>query len=255
MIDFRITSVDVDSKKKTVNITTTLNVDDNSINDATVQILGPDGLAPINCRYTVNDCNISVELIDWPMVNKNYSIRINGIEDIFQNKLVQPIKKRIVFQSDIDSTVNILSPVEFETLTELEIKIEEILTNVDKEPVGEYRIDISTDQAFYNIVRSFTTTKNEVLLTDLPEDQYFIRARCETESNVGLYCDLLTFKVESSEASIGSPGNIYDPIIELDIELLNKLSNGVTSKTLIFEFDHEIDKDSLSDIFIIRRDV
>lgn len=258
MIDFRIIGIDVIPKTKTVIITTTLNVDKRSVNDETVQVLRSD-LTSVPCTYKVEQDKIYVELLEYPKYNSPYSVKICDLVDIIGNKLVQGARKKIVFKSNIHSTVKILNPIDFESIDELQIIIEEILRNETDKPIGEYRIDISTDQAFYYIERSFLSSKTSFTIDGLLPNQYFLRARCENETDNGNYSDVITFVIKESNDNLDDNQNNDNesdfPIIEEDIHILQYPSSGINTDTILIEFDTPIDPKSLSDISIIRRDV
>lgn len=191
--DFCITSIYTDLSLKQVIIETNFKVEENTVNLETVQLVNYDSGSLENYKLQVKEKNIVLILNEWPSQDIQYLIKVTDIKDMLGRSMNSPVSKKIVFVSDIKSKVDIVKPVNNEALTTKIIEIE-INAISEEEQVLNYRYEISSDVAFFNMI-NVVETKDLKTKIELSDGQYYLRARAQGEKDYGDWSEVVTFTV------------------------------------------------------------
>jgi hypothetical protein len=263
--DFRITAVSTDIRTKSILLNTNFDIDPATVNDATVQVY--DRVSSIESEIkaeVVNGKDILITFKEWPKPNVEYMIRVSDLKTVLGEPLVSGLRRKIVFESSICSRLAIISPAYNEVITNLKVVWKEVLAESTDTLVGSYYLEISTENAFHNLVRdTIVTSSTELDIRDIPNGQYYVRGRVQKDNEYSLWSDVITFLVGDESAN---PDPIYDPedgeplpsdddmpIYNPDIQIVSVSEDGITPESIMIEFDCDIDPASIVDIILIRR--
>lgn len=242
-----------DIRNKTLILEFTMDIDPDTLSDDTVDIFE---------RATRNNPEYTLELIpkgiivtfqDWPVPNSEYILRIQNLKSVTGLDLSAGIKRPFAFVSNVLSTVEITYPAFDEQIKDL--KMEWIEKAVDNNPVNSYYIEISTENAFHNMVLKTSVLNRQFIdLKELTDGQYYARVRAQLDDGTyGYWSNLVTFIVAETEVI---PGPIYeDSIFADDLNIVSVPEDGKTPTSFIIEFDGEIDVNSVANIIVMRRDI
>lgn len=245
--EFMILSLETDLIEKKFIVTTNNIIDPNSIDDIVIQVYERGTKSPVMFDLEILGEKLEVTLKDWPVPNSSYVLYIKTLKNVLGQELKSGIKRKMEFPSCITKMARIESPAMHQVLKELLIKTAVYDTveqaDTDEASINEVvHIQISTDNAFYNIVRDTTTQDSEILLTDIANEQYFIRARVESivddKFQYGKWCDTITFTygkecacIEEEDADLPYLPEYDDmiPVIEEETEFTFVLMNAINT--------------------------
>jgi hypothetical protein len=260
--DFSITAISTDLKTKSIIIGATFDIDPTTVNDANIQLVDIVNKNSADISFEIVPKGLVISLKDWPIPNKNYALKVQNLTSVIGEKLVSGISRKVIFDSTICSTIEITYPAFDEEISDLKVSWKEIPKSDTSVPIGSYYIEISTDNAFINIVRGLEIVdRTEIDLLDLKAGQYYLRGRVQKDNEYGLWCETITFIVKEDSTSIPDSGqNNTDPeedeeIYTPPIEVVSTPEQGETPSSIIIEFDCSIDPDSVGDILIMRRSI
>lgn len=253
--EFTINEIVAEMQTKTISINFAYDIDPASINESTIQLKKRGTTELVDYQAKVEGRVVKLVLINWPDPNQEYILRIEKLKNILGIELTNAVKKRIIFESSICSTINILSPSFNEKINDIYIKWEEVLQNPNQELINSYLIEISTEANFYNIVKSsYVQNKTEITFDSLELGQYFLRARVQKDESYGFWSETISFIVGEKKINNQSIDSI-EPIYIKPIQLTCLPNNGETPESFIFEFDTPINSDFLDNIIVIRKDI
>lgn len=261
--DFRVSAIDVDLKNKSVTIACTMDIDPDTINDANVRLYSKTSRNDIEYVPKLNGKILTLELIDWPEPNLDYIIVIQQLKSVLGDDLVSGVRRKIIFESSICSKLEITYPAYDEVITDLKVAWKEILASEEHEYFNSYYIEISTENAFHNVLKKVEVSdRNEIDLSELLNGQYYVRGRVQKDNEYGSWSEIITFIIGDKAAK---PGPIFDSgeedqeedeeIYTPEVKILTVPSNGETPESILIEFDCEIDPDYIEDIIVIRRSI
>ena len=259
--EFSILTLETILPEKKIVVTTNNAIDPNSVVDEFLEIYERESKAHVSFDVTIEGESLIVELKKWPVPNSSYIFYLKSLKNVLGQDVKSGIKRRIEFKSCITSEVEILSPSMHEKVKELTIKTKTIVnSDIEAEYDESTKIQLSTDNAFYNISKETTTKEDEIALTKIKSGQYFMRARKEAmidgQFQYGKWSDVVTFfygnevsaDIELEEEPSYTPD--YDdmtPIIEDeldDLEFEISCKNGQTPDKLFLIASKPIDEDS-----------
>lgn len=269
--EFSVISIEPLMAKKQIVITTNkeLNILDFD-NKTIIEIYERDTKTPVTFTTDIKDEVLTITLNDWPLPNSEYILSVKNLLSITDETLESNIKRKIVFKSDITSTINIISPCMNELIENLNINFEEI--NKEKEKlINSYYVEIATDNAFINrIIKSAINTTN-ITFTTKYLGQMFLRVRAQDNINgvYGPWSEVISFrykkedyddsdiKDEIQDDPIDDDSQEDEPIVDLEeFKIVKELEQGVTpSNSLLIEFSKEVDSSTLDNIVILKRRV
>lgn len=259
--DFRITTIQTDTKNKMITITANFDIDPDTVNDANVQVYQKTSRNFIGYDITVAGKVVTLNLIDWPEPNLEYVIVVQKLKSILGDELASGIRRKIIFESSITAKLEIIEPNFDEVVTELKLKVKEILASEDDVYTNLYYIELATDAYFHDIKKKLDINKTELIIGDLSKGQYFIRGRVQSGEEYGIWSETGTFilgQIASDTEPIFDNGNNEDSDDEIftpEIKVVSTPSNGDTPSSLLIEFDCEIDSDFIDNIILIRRTI
>ena len=230
--DFCITSIFTDLSLRKVVIETNFKVDERTVNLETVQFVSCKSGLLENYKLQVEDKNIVLTLNEWPSLEEEYMIKITDIKDLLDRSLNSPVSKKIVFVTDIKSKVKVVKPVDNETLTTNTIEIE-IKAISEEEQDLNYRFEISSDVAFFNIVET-VVTKELATKVSLKDGQYYLRTRAENEKDCGDWSEVINFLVVANatcECKDKNDDFLDDVLISSDFFMEEKKAPIIIEKT------------------------
>lgn len=272
---FCITDIVPDLKTKTIVILTNFKVDASTINLNTVSLYdysaGSNQLA--NYSLQVDGKAIGIVLDDFPPPNTKYYLKVTDIYDALNRKINYSYNDYVEFTNDVITHIDIIAPAYRETFTQniidIKLKIKDPLNE------GSYKIQISSDNAFfktlstiiYNISESKLTNDSDVIT--ITEDnsnnteinfkanidyngQLFIRARAEKATNeVGAWSDLRAFtmhtiSIDSIDTTFLEPSlttfDLFEDELNLEPLAISNKSNIINTSDVAFymEFNKAI---------------
>ena len=218
---FCITNVKPDLKTKTIVITTNFKIDASTVNFKTVSLYHyeEDGSQLAEYSLSVDNKSICIILNDYPPTETRFFLKVTDIYDALNRKINYNYGNYVIFTNDVITDMTVLSPGYRETFTENIIKVR--LGIKDALESGFYRIQISSDNAFFKIISTVTynaTSKklessgDELTISDnnLSENeitfsatvgyngQLFIRARAEkSETELGRWSEVVPFTINT----------------------------------------------------------
>lgn len=265
--EFSILTIETILAEKKIIITANQDIDVNSLDDTVITIFERETKSPVMFESEANSKVITATLKEWPIPNSEYIVLIKDLKSVTGDLLASGVKKRVAFDSQIESIAKITTPVMHEKVTELKIEIQEDLVNPTANLINSFYIELSTDNAFINIVaKTSILSRNTITLNEVIDGQYFLRVRVQNETNGTIqysrWSDTTTFVFgnENENPIIidpTDPTNTDGPIIDIDedLEIITSPQNGITPSSILLEFNYPIDETSLGKIVIIRRDV
>ena len=211
----------------------------------------------------------------------------NTILDLEGKPLDKSLFRNVIFKSTVTSNIKLLSPTNFEIISDKTFRWEE----VGEEKFNFYRLQISTDTNFYNVIVDVTiSNKNEITLgNEVLPGQYFYRIRAEESEEIGRWSETRTFLIKESEETPeevpteeSDKTNTNDDISEEDphtdepitlhddetgiviedlinedkkspINIIDYPKSGETPSSFSFMFDQNIDPESIK-VSVIRSD-
>lgn len=253
--DFSVVATQADSINKSILISFSLDVDKDTVNESTFQLLDRTSKSELECTYSIKGKEVLMILSDWPNTNAEYILRIQQVKSIIGQELSSGIRKKVVFESSIRATVEIVYPSFNEILNNLKISWRELPMPSTDALVNSFLIEISDDTAFNNVPRRLSVMdRTEIDIVDLPAKQYFTRIRVEKDGQYGLWSEVISFVIKESDGSSSSE-NPDEPIYVPDIELTYMPENGITPDSIMIGFNQPIDSDSLEGIKILRKGI
>lgn len=255
--EFRINTIATDLRNKTITVDFAFDVDIETINDDTIQIIHRDTRELMEYTFEANCRTVTITLCSWPLPNQEYILKIDNLKNVVGETLTAGIRKKIAFESSVCSTVQITQPAYNEVVDTTQIAWVENLADTSHEYVNSYYVEISTENNFHNLIQHTNVIgRQAVQFPDLAKGQYFVRCRAQQDEQYGYWSETISFIVDE-EPSV--PDSVFEdddePIFLEDIQLIASPENGVTPETILIEFDCEIDSDFLDNIVVIRKEI
>lgn len=264
--EFTIQTVETDLINKRIIVTTGMNIDPNSINEIEATLYERESKVPITLIPNIQNNILELTLAEWPKINTAYIFTLKPLRNVLKELSRSGVKRKIEFPSSITKQVNIISPLMHEAINSLDIKFDIIdsMDNVDELDNESVYIQVSTDNAFINVVNDISVSnKNEIRLHLNKSSQYFMRARVQSETEVGPWSKTITFvygqpkidEIKESEPDYipEYEDNIMIPEIDdiADFELTCLSEQGTTPEQIIFTANKQLDEDNFSQNQII----
>lgn len=259
--EFNVLSISTSLLEKKVTLEFSLDVNEDTVTLDSLVLVEKATSDLVDFRFNVNRNVVELELVDWPIPNTEYLIKVQkGITSIVDDELPDSLQRNVVFPSEITSVAEVTSPADFEEITELVVSWKETQAITSENLVRSYYLEIATENAFYNVVRrTEVQDRDSITLSGLPVGQYYVRVRVQRDGQYGPWSDVVTFVV-SEENSV--PGPVYDedeeddgPIYEEELIVVSAPANGETPNSFLIELDEDIDVDSIQEIVVIRRSI
>ena len=262
---FSLLGIDTDIRNGQIILEFNNALDDNKKDEIAINIYERYNKINIIFDYIINQNKLIISLIDDPVPNTDYIVKIKNIKSILDESLPAAINTKFNFKSNVISTLKILSPIQFQEVDKLEIDLEEV-ANKNEDYINSYFVQISTDTSFNNIINSFITKDLRTSIYLKNPGQYFIRARIQQdESNYSKWTETVTFiktgiiennNIEEPDKSVEVDfGEDDEPIIDFDDEfdLEEYPQQGVTpEESLLLFFNRDIDDMSVDKILVIK---
>lgn len=255
--EFTVQNISTNTKEKTIFVEFSMDVQENSIDDSTIQLVDKSTKEIKNYRILVSGKTATLILNEWPAPNAEYIINISDILNVLGESLVRSERKKITFESAILSDIVITYPADNEIVNAILVKWTESTIN-GSEAINSFYLEISSEASFYNVLSSTLVTDSaQVEMPKLDNGQYFIRCRAQKEDSYGEWSETVTFLMGDSHTdpeSTYSEGDLEDAVFIDELKIISTPDNGKTPVSFIIEFNGDIDLESLSNITIIRRD-
>lgn len=255
--EFCVTSIFTDLSQRKIVIETNFKIDPASVNNENVKLVNTENGVQQNYRLTVEEKNVILIFNEWPSLSTTYFLIISNLVDVLKRTLNSSVSKEIVFVSDVKEKVQIVKPVHNEALIINPIEIEIDAISDEKEEGINYRFEISSDVAFFNIVNSVVSNETKINVK-LDDGQYYLRARAEKENEWGDWSDFISFVVVTSvSCEEHSPKNsefIDDILISneffmdeiIETQIIEQTPNGTTDSEFYIVLNKNIDLDSIT---------
>ena len=261
--EFSFTSITTSAIDKSIIVFMTAEVEPQSVSTDSIRLLDCSTNHFVLITYEFVKDKIIITLPTYPIPNSRYKLCIQGIEDIVGNKLERGIEYELQFASCVKSNATVVSPVHGEKISTISVELAESLNPgvAATEPlVGSYYIEIATDNLFYNII--FTSNligENKIILKDLHNGQYYLRARVQNDGDYSLWSDVITFVFEQRESTQlpgddnASNGTDDDIVFHKPLSIIGVPKDGDDASSFYIELDAPIDPDTLDNITVYRR--
>lgn len=197
--EFSIESVLTVLPLKKVIIKTNFTIDERTVNNSTVKLLRVSDATLEEYKISVSENTIELVLNnDLSDENTELMLIIRKIKDKLGRNLSASFNKKISFQPAYKKIFKITSPSEGTTLRSLDVDIKFKAASEEIED-SKYRVEVSSDMAFFNVTNSVLVDLNETRVTIPKDGQYYLRVRAESEDGelFGLWSDVLTFNVST----------------------------------------------------------
>lgn len=241
---FNVTHVTTDFTNKLVNIKFNFSVDSSTVNKKSVNIIDTSSGLPVTYKLNVKEDVVTIILKDWPVLNLEYVINIDGVKDKLNRELNHSLSKVVIFKSDTKLKTIITCPNNNEAVQKLhnliyfsikaigedgkdivnpmpEINIPELPTGNDLEAMLEdeseviYHFEFASDIAFFDVVKDYKSKYSDGNI-ELDNGQYYMRARViENETDISDWSEVITFTVV--------PDKCEDLLTEEDNKYINDL--------------------------------
>lgn len=247
--EFNVVGVSAQLSKKVIDVEFTLAIDPASVNLDTLILTEEVTNNIVDYVLSVKKNVARLTLRDWPKTNINYILTVQpGIQSIVEDPLVKASKRKIMFKSEVTSTIQITSPSNHEEINEITVSLREL--NDNETETNEYKIEISDDTAFHNVVKSSKLfDKTSITLNGLEEGQYFVRSRAERGDEYGAWSESIAFLYKRKA--------VKKPVVEIDngMSIIDQPESGITPSSFIIEFDSNIDPETIAGISLARRKI
>ena len=155
---FSIVTMESVMANKQIIVHANADINVNSIKDAIIEVYQRGSKENVTFTVEVKNKLLIITFRDWPTPNAEYIVSISKLKSVTDEDLDSSVKKKIVFKSDIVSTVEIVNPTMHEALEELNIQLRE---NAEKDTdlIGSYYVEVATDNTFYDtVIKTFIPT-------------------------------------------------------------------------------------------------
>lgn len=201
--EFALVDLEVNPTEKTVKFFFTSNVDPDTINPKTLNMVHGESQEIYRLKYTVSKKVVIVRVLDDIVPNEEYRFNINKtIKDIAGIPLQSSLIRNVFFNTKIYSNTKILSPANHELITgPITVEWQEILKDKRRKAILQYRLQISTDVVFNKIILDTTISNKQTLTIPAFENplQYFARIRVESDGEFGKWSETVTFTYDNAE--------------------------------------------------------
>lgn len=267
--EFSILSIEAIIQDRQIIVTANKAINPNNT-DIVVELYERSSRTPVLIDSAIDGDKLIITLKDWPVPNVDYILGITGITSVTDETLDSNIKKRLKFTSSVMSTVKIVSPVIFEEINSLDIKLVEEASSIS-DLLNSFYVEIATDNAFYNIVNKANLIRDNITLSLKADGEYYIRARVQQDdSNYSIWSDTIPFVYGKPTDSAPLEGDDDNPAdIQVDVDdgepevdvsgplfIVDLPEQGVTPEEgLLIAFSNYLDDMSIDNIIITRKDV
>ena len=203
-----------DLKKKSIELSFSLDVDEDTVNGDTIYLLHhkTQGIVPLS--YEVDEKKIIVTIKSDIRPNEKYYLNITNELKTITDEPFEPVKGlTVTFNGSVVSDVEIVSPKDFEVVDgDIFIRWHESGEKLEH----MYELEIAGDNAFGNIVYHATVpSTNEIAQYKVPAlkdyGQYYIRIRAISSEDNGSWSRTATFTYKDPEADKKVPNPQPDP--------------------------------------------
>lgn len=262
--EFTINTIETDLINKKIIITTNMNLDVNSIEEIDATLYHRESKQPISLIPAINNNILELTLTEWPILNTPYIFTLKPIKNVLKELSRSGIKRKIEFNSNITKQVKILSPIMHEAINSLNIKLD-IFDNTNLDLNSNLNesifIEVATDTSFINITNHINIpdlNQKEIKVALKESNQYFIRARVQSDKEIGLWSKTITFIYGNSiieDIKESEPDYIpdyedmnlipdIDEIVDFEINLLAE--QGTTPEQIILIANKDLNEDDFS---------
>lgn len=267
---FTVTELRIDEANHCVIATFSHDLEEKSINKTSVYITesSSEEQPILNTTYAVEGQVVKIFYPDFK-VNTQYTFYANNrVKSVTDMSLEIEYIRAFTIRSSVDSSIAIISPADYEEITEsVPVKLQESPGKSGK-TVGKFRLQIATDVIFQDLVYDSVLEKSELSInkgTLKQNGQYYLRARAERTVVVhGNWSDIVTFtinyqseqrKEDPEESEKPDSTSQEEPTFIDDLELVAYPENGVTPSSFIFEFNSDLDPNIFKpeNVMIIKR--
>lgn len=203
-----------DLKKKTIELSFSLDVDEDTVNGDTIYLLHykTQGIVPLS--YEVDEKKVIATVKSDIHPNEKYYLSITNELKTITDDPFEPVKGlTVTFNGSVVSNVEIVSPKDFEAIDgDILIRWHESGEKLEH----MYELEIAGDNAFGNIVYHTTVpSTNEIAQYKVPAlkeyGQYYIRIRAISSEDNGSWSRIATFTYRDPEADKKVPNPQPEP--------------------------------------------
>lgn len=260
--EFIIQTVETDLINKKIIVTTSMDIDPNSIDEIEASLYDRETREPISLVTEIKGNVLEFTLMEWPKPNNSYIFNLKPIRNILRELSRSGIKRKIEFKSSITKQVEILSPLMHEAINSLNVKFKtfddtEVENEIENECVF---IEVSTDNVFASVTNHISVTdRDEVRIHLNKSAQYFMRARVQSDTECGPWSKIITFvygqpKIDDIQESepdyIPEYEDMVDMTPEIDdianFEITCLTEQGTTPEQIILLGNKDFDEDDFS---------
>lgn len=253
-----------DTANRTIQIVASGDIDSNSVTKDSVLLSDEQNDRIADYTLRVDGSVIFLTLVDWPRPNLPYRLVIQkGVTSVVGEPLAINFSRSVIFESQIISTVSILTPSNYEKVNELNVSWEE-----KNAAVGSYRLQVAKENVFATPeIDTLISGRNSITLITPTTGQHYLRMRVETADQYGAWSDISSFLIaepvqpdapvdttlEDSPTVVinDEPLDAPSVVTEMIPELMPE--NGETPLTFIFQFPADLDPTAITKVTVKRR--
>lgn len=253
---FTAVNMSINNGDSSLLIEFSFDVDASTVNADTLFVADFETGNVLQTKTQINGQKVTIHIIEQCQPNHNYTLTIDcGLKSIVGERLAAMIRRKFSFKTTVDSNVKILCPKNYETISnDITLHLKE--TKNTRSLANNYKVIISEEPTFTNIICSTIFDKKKYTLSPniyCTAKTLYIKARAQkSEEDFGDWSETVAISF-TKERKI---------IEQSKIEVIKKLQaltipeSNITPKSFIFEFDGELDPDSIEgNIIILRKEV
>lgn len=224
-MQFSVLAVSTSLKTKSIFIECNFDVDENTVSNSSIVLLNKTANTIELFESEVDGRIIQVKLKSDPQPGDSYSILIqNGIESVVGDKLDGAMMRNLVFESEVVSEIEIISPANFEKIGKLKLSWKEIGSSLTNE--SEWQI--AKENGFYNICyQTKVQDATSIELPHLEDGQYYFRGRAIKGEDYGRWSEVRTFLYHAEDDICPVlPGETTDPVDKDPTKIETSIDNG-----------------------------
>ena len=254
---FTADQLQINQSDNSVTLTFTYDIDEDTVNDKSIYLTEKQAHNIIHTVKKTNGTAITL-CLDYLKVNTPYVlVATREIKNILGESLDIELRKEFVVDSVVDSSVKILNPANHEEVKNVIHVLLEEKPGKHKKLFNRFLVEIAGDVNFFTTYISSEVVDSTIVdFKEIkPSREYYVRARSQdAEGNHGNWSEPVTFTAHLIDDT--STNDDDELIFVRGLELVSHPENGITpSGSFLFQFDRELDPDSIDDskILVIKR--
>ena len=197
----QVLSVRASLKDRTITLTCSSDIDEETVSAETIYLSRRSLESIIPLSYECDRKKIILTMEFPPIVNEEYSLAVkDGVLSIVGEPLEPISGLKIVFESSVITTVNIIKPENFTVVGNV-VDLVWTEDGPEDKKCRSYQLQVGKEKSFYNIVVESMLDRTDAGATltasiNIKEaGQYFVRMRAVKDGEYGQWSSVITFTI------------------------------------------------------------